>query len=68
MPACRVHEAYVPPGAASPKASNWPPPAATARPWPCAICHGEGLKGLGEVPSLAGRDPMYLTRQLMDIK
>ncbi len=34
----------------------------------CAICHGEGLKGLGEVPSLAGRDPMYLTRQLMDIK
>jgi cytochrome c553 len=34
----------------------------------CAICHGEGLKGLGEVPSLAGRDPIYLTRQLMDIK
>lgn len=35
---------------------------------PCAICHGEGLKGLGEVPSLAGRSPMYLTRQLLDIK
>lgn len=34
----------------------------------CAICHGEGLKGLGEVPSLAGRDPIYLTRQLLDIK
>jgi cytochrome c553 len=35
---------------------------------PCSVCHGDGLKGLGEVPSLAGRDPMYLTRQLMDIK
>jgi cytochrome c553 len=35
---------------------------------PCAICHGEGLKGLGEVPSLAGRDAIYLTRQLTDIK
>jgi cytochrome c553 len=34
----------------------------------CAVCHGEGLKGLGEVPSLAGRDPIYLARQLMDIK
>jgi len=34
----------------------------------CAICHGEGLKGLNEIPSLAGREPIYLVRQLMDIK
>ena len=34
----------------------------------CAICHGEGLKGLGEVPALANREPVYLARQLMDIK
>jgi cytochrome c553 len=34
----------------------------------CAICHGEGLKGLGEVPSLAGRSPIYLARQMFDIK
>jgi cytochrome c553 len=34
----------------------------------CALCHGEGLKGMGEVPAIAGRSPMYLTRQLMDIK
>jgi cytochrome c553 len=35
---------------------------------PCAICHGQGLKGLGDVPGLAGRSPMYLFRQLNDIK
>jgi cytochrome c553 len=34
----------------------------------CAVCHGEGLKGLGEVPSLAGRDPIFLVRQLWDFK
>jgi cytochrome c553 len=34
----------------------------------CAICHGEGLQGLNEIPSIAGREPMYLVRQLTDIK
>jgi cytochrome c553 len=34
----------------------------------CAICHGEGLEGLNEIPSIAGREPMYLVRQLTDIK
>jgi cytochrome c553 len=34
----------------------------------CATCHGPGLKGLGEVPHLAGRSPMYVFRQLNDIK
>jgi len=34
----------------------------------CSICHGEGLKGLGEVPFLAGRSPSYLVRQLYDFK
>ena len=34
----------------------------------CAICHGPDLKGLGEVPSLAGRSPIYMARQLFDIK
>jgi cytochrome c553 len=35
---------------------------------PCAACHGEGLKGLGPVPALAGRSPSYLFRQLFDFK
>jgi cytochrome c553 len=34
----------------------------------CSICHGDGLKGLGNVPFLAGRSPSYLVRQLYDIK
>jgi cytochrome c553 len=35
---------------------------------PCAICHGPELKGLGLVPSIAGRSPSYIVRQLYDIK
>ena len=34
----------------------------------CAVCHGPQLKGLGNVPSLAGRSPIYLVRQLYDFK
>jgi len=34
----------------------------------CAICHGEGLKGLGDVPRLAGRSPYYVIRQLKDMQ
>jgi len=30
----------------------------------CEICHGEGLKGLGDVPRLAGIHPIYIVRQL----
>ncbi len=34
----------------------------------CAICHGPDLKGLGNVPGIAGRSPIYVVRQLLDIK
>jgi cytochrome c553 len=34
----------------------------------CSICHGPGLKGLGDVPRLAGRSPSYIVRQLYDFK
>ena len=34
----------------------------------CAACHGEGLKGHDTFPSLAGRSPSYLGRQLMDFQ
>jgi cytochrome c553 len=34
----------------------------------CAICHGADLKGLGEVPPIIGRSPIYVYRQLNDIK
>jgi len=35
---------------------------------PCAICHGATLKGLGEVPGIAGRPPIYAVRQLNDMQ
>jgi len=35
---------------------------------PCAICHGHDLKGLGDLPSIAGRSPSYIARQLYDIQ
>src|SRR5262249_53614629 len=34
----------------------------------CAICHAADLKALGEVPPITGRSPMYIYRQLNDIK
>src|ERR1700733_12586386 len=49
--------AYVPPGsiARGEALVNGGP---SGKPVPCAICHGEGLKGLGEVPRLAGGPPL----------
>jgi cytochrome c553 len=35
---------------------------------PCAICHGASLKGLGEVPGIVGRPPIYVVRQLNDMQ
>jgi cytochrome c553 len=34
----------------------------------CATCHGDGLKGMGEVPRLAGLQPLYVARQLFDMQ
>ncbi|HXA55849.1 MAG TPA: c-type cytochrome [Candidatus Acidoferrum sp.] len=34
----------------------------------CSICHGADLKGIGNVPSIAGRSPSQMTRQLIDIQ
>jgi cytochrome c553 len=35
---------------------------------PCAICHGDDLRGLGNVPRIAGMHPIYVVRQLHLIK
>ena len=36
---------------------------------PCATCHGEGLKGMGDLfPPLAGHSPSATARQLYDFK
>jgi cytochrome c553 len=34
----------------------------------CTVCHGESLNGLAVVPSLRGRSPSYIARQLADFK
>jgi cytochrome c553 len=34
----------------------------------CGICHGADLKGVGPVPSIAGRSPSYIARQLYDMQ
>jgi cytochrome c553 len=34
----------------------------------CTVCHGENLDGLAMIPSLRGRSPSYIARQLADMK
>jgi cytochrome c553 len=34
----------------------------------CTVCHGLELRGLGPVPTLAGRSPSYIARQLYDMQ
>lgn len=35
---------------------------------PCTFCHGQDLKGLGNIPPLAGRSPSQLARQIVDMQ
>jgi cytochrome c553 len=53
--------AYVPPGSIA-KGE------ALVKNGQCGLCHGETLKGLGEVPRLAGLQPLYIARQLFDLQ
>jgi len=34
----------------------------------CALCHGPGQKGLGDIPGISGRTASYMMRQLWDFK
>jgi cytochrome c553 len=59
--------AYVPPGSIK-KGEALVNTGGSGKTVACAICHGEGLKGLGDVPRLAGVHPIYLVRQLFDFQ
>jgi cytochrome c553 len=59
--------AYVPPGSIA-KGEALVKGSESAKTAPCAICHGEQLTGLGEVPRLAGQQPLYIARQLFDMQ
>jgi cytochrome c553 len=34
----------------------------------CTMCHGENLQGMGNTPSIAGRSPSQMTRQIIDFQ
>jgi cytochrome c553 len=55
--------AYVPPGSLF-KGEDLMKNGAGGKTIPCAICHGDSLEGLGDVPRIAGLHPAYVARQL----
>jgi cytochrome c553 len=59
--------AYVPPGSLK-KGEDLVTKGGAGKTIACNICHGEGLRGLGDVPALAGVHPIYVVRQLYDIQ
>lgn len=59
--------AYVPPGSLK-RGKNLVTTGANGKTIICSTCHGPNLKGLKNVPSIAGRSPSYIVRQLYDIQ
>lgn len=59
--------AYVPPGSIQ-KGKTLATTGGSGKTVPCAKCHGPGLRGSADGPSIAGRSPSYIVRQLYDIR
>jgi cytochrome c553 len=59
--------AYVPPGSLA-RGADLVTTGSSGRTLPCAPCHGPGWNGLVDVPSIAGRSPSYIFRQLYDLR
>ena len=59
--------AYVPPGSVT-RGADLVKTGGSGKTVQCAICHGDALTGLGEVPRIAGLQPVYIARQLITIK
>jgi cytochrome c553 len=59
--------AYVPPGSLK-RGRNLVTTGANGKTIVCSTCHGPNLKGLKNVPSIAGRSPSYIVRQLYDMQ
>jgi cytochrome c553 len=55
--------AYVPPGSLS-RGETLVKNGAAGKTISCAVCHGDKLEGLGDVPRIAGLHPAYVARQL----
>jgi cytochrome c553 len=59
--------AYVPPGSIA-KGKALVQTGGSGKTVQCAICHGDALTGLGEVPRIAGLQPVYIARQLITMQ
>jgi cytochrome c553 len=54
---------YAPPGSLA-KGLNLVATGGNGKTTACTICHGPTLKGIGEVPGIAGQSPVTIARQL----
>ena len=59
--------AYVPPGSIS-SGEALVKTGAAGKTTACATCHGPALKGQGDVPRIAGLQPLYIARELICIQ
>ena len=59
--------AYVPPGSIA-QGEVLVKTGGSGKTVPCAICHGDQLQGLGDVPRIAGLQPVYIARQLITMQ
>jgi cytochrome c553 len=61
------YTAYVPPGSIN-RGKRLVTTGDNGKTQTCATCHGANLKGIGDVPPIAGRSPTYQLRQLIEFK
>ena len=59
--------AYVPMGSLA-KGKDLVTTGANGKTMACTMCHGPNLKGTGNIPSIAGRSPSQMARQLIDFQ
>jgi cytochrome c553 len=59
--------AYAPPGSIK-RGEDLVKTGGNGRTLQCGICHGADLRGLGNVPGIAGKSPTWLTRQMFDMQ
>ena len=59
--------AYVPKGSLA-KGKDLVTTGANGKTMACTMCHGPNLKGTGNIPSIAGRSPSQMARQIIDFQ
>jgi cytochrome c553 len=59
--------AYVPKGSLA-KGKDLVTAGGSGTTMPCTMCHGADLRGMGNTPSIAGRSPSQMARQIIDFQ